>query len=295
MSAAQHDVAYLDYRVAWRAGQSRPGKHAARQVGAGGDFRGCLPFWRLPDARRIDIRRTIADPFGQVMVRQTEQRSSITVVLAADVSRSMRPAPGRSCLEDIATLAQAAARSALRAGDAFGVLAFDRVVRTDLSLAPTRARSAAQANAAALRRLRPTAGGAEGIEALALRLPPTRCLVLLASDFLMPLDQVSRAMAALARHDVAPVVLSVDNAATQPQTSLPQAGLPQAGLVRLQDAETGRTRLLLVRPGLRRRWLQAEDSRRRSLDALFASFGRTAFHARGPIDIAALSEHLVGG
>ena len=285
MSAAQPaDAPYLDYRLGGRAGQLQPGKHPARQAGAGGYALGCLPFWRSPDLRRIDVRRSIADPFGEVMVRQTEQRSSISVVLAADVSRSMRPHADRSCLQSIAAIADAAARSAMRAGDRFGVLAFDKTIRAERSLAPTRARSAALAAATALLQ-QPTASGAEGIASLAQHLPAARCLVLLVSDFLMPLDQVERALEQVSRHDLTPIVLRADGVSS----------LPQAGLVRLRDAETGRMRLLIARPALHRAWLAAEDSRRRALDAVFARHGRTAFHTRAPIDIAALSLHLVSG
>ncbi len=281
----QEDAPYLDYHVRWRAGAARPGRHAARHAGSGGDFRAYRPFWQLPDAHRIDIRRSITDPFGQVMVRQTEQRSSINVVLAADVSRSMRPSADRSSLGAVARLADAAARSALRAGDGFGVLAFDRAVRDDASLAPTASRSAAREAVVRLRRLLPMGRGAEGIAQLAARLPARRCLVLLASDFLMPIGLLEAALVSLAKHDVAPVVLDGD---------LTRA-LPRRGLLRLRDAETGRTRLMLMRPSLHRHWCEAESARRRTLDLLFRRHGRAAFHAGHALDISALSEHLAGG
>ena len=279
------EAPYLDYHVRWRAGPSRPGRHAARHGGSGGDFRAYRPFWQLPDAHRIDIRRSIIDPFGDIVVRQTEQSSSVTVVLAADISRSMDFGSGGSSLAPLATLGQAAARSALRAGDAFGLVAFDRVVRDDVSLAPTRVRAAASECVAALRMLRPRGRCADGIAQLASRLPARRCLVLLASDFLLPIDLLDTALAALARHDVAPIVLGAGSVQS----------VPRAGLVRLQDAETGRTRLLLMRPALHRRWREAERTRCETLDTLFRRHGRAAYHAAGRIDIAALSEHLMGG
>lgn len=279
------DPPFLDYRLRWHAGEGRPGKHAARHSGSGGDFRAYRPFWQLPDAQRIDIRRSIVDPFGEVMVRQTQHRGSIAVVLAADVSRSMRPHSRRSSLGSLAMLADAAARSALRAGDSFAVLAFDNAIREDLSLANTLSRGVARDAAERLRATEPTGRGAQAMLQLASRLPSRRCLVLLASDFLMPLDQVEAALAALARHDVAPIVLDLDGL----------AALPAIGLFRLQDAETGRTRLVLMRPALHRRWRLAEASRRRALDLLFRRYGRAPFHATAPIDIAALSEHLLDG
>ncbi len=309
------DAPYLDYHVSWRSGGSRPGRHGSRQGGGGGNFREYRPFWQVPDARQIDIKRSALDPFGELIVRQNEQRSSINVILAIDLSRSMQPVPERSGLRYIARLAEAAARAALRAGDGFGVVGFDRVLRDDVWLPPTRSRAAARqmvsylagqsserkksarewshmidggsgaddSSPAAFTSLCANAVGAEGILDLPTRLPNRRCLVLLASDFLMPVALIERALTALARHDVAPIVLDIDNV----------GALPAAGLLRLADAESGRTRLVLMRPALRRRWQDAAAARRRQLDLLFARFGRPAFHASGGLDVEALSNHLV--
>ena len=304
------DAPYLDYHVSWRSGASRPGRHGSRQGGGGGNFREYRPFWQVPDARQIDIKRSALDPFGELIVRQNEQRSSINVILAIDLSRSMQPVPERSGLRCIARLAEAAARAALRAGDGFGVVGFDRVLRDDVWLPPTRSRAAARQMVSHLagqsseqqkgaREWSPMIdGGKDGssstslhanavsskaIVDLSTRLPGRRCLVLLASDFLMPIDLIERALTALARHDVAPIVLEIDNV----------GALPAAGLLRLADAENGRTRLVLMRPALRRRWQNAAAARRRQLDLLFARFGRPAFHASGGLDVEALSNHLV--
>jgi len=277
--ALVEDVPYLDYSVRWRTGDQRPGKHAARQAGTGGNFRAYRPFWQMPDARHIDVRRSIVDPAGEVIVRQMEQRSSIVVVLAADVSRSMMGAP----MQSVAALAQAAARSATRAGDSFGVFAFDEAVRHDIRLSPSRARGAAASATDGLRDFSPVGRSAAGISNLASLLPSRRCLLLLASDFLMPLDLLDAALTTLSRHDVAPIILG-----TQSRQSL-----PRAGLLRLRDLETGAPRLMLMRPALHRRWREAADTRQRDLQAVFERHGRTPFHATGAIDIAQLSQHLM--
>ena len=279
------DGAYLDYHVRWRAGDTRPGKHAARQSGSGGNFRNYRPFWQLPDARHIDVRRSIVDPSGDVVVRQMEQRSSISLVLAADVSRSMAPGAARSSLAAVSRLAQAAAKSALRAGDAFGFVAFDRALREELTFAPTRRKSLVRALDDRLDSFEPDGRSATGILDVPAALPTRRCLLLLASDFLMPLDVLERALQALDRHDVAPIVLG----------GVFELSLPRAGLLRVRDVETGGTRLLLMRPALHRRWRAAAAERAQALTALFARYGRRAFYAgAGEIDIGAVSQHLVG-
>ncbi len=281
---ADDEAAYLDYHVRWRAGGARPGKHAARQAGQSGDFRGYRPFWQLPDARQIDVRRSIMDPFGGVVVRQTEQRSAISVIVAVDVSRSMAPAPGRSHLVSVALLIDAAARSALRAGDEIGLLAFDERVRADLSTPPTRQRGVARFMTEHLHQFGPVGRHAAGMTALAEHLPHRKCLVLLVSDFLMPLGQIETAMAALAHHDVAPVILDSPDWRTS----------RRAGLLRTQDAETGRRRLVLLRPSVTRRAQVSASARRAALNAIFQRHGRSGFYSEGAIDIDALSHHLAG-
>jgi uncharacterized protein (DUF58 family) len=276
------DPAWLDYHIRGRAGAVRPGKHAARDAGQGGDFRAYRPFWQLPDAQRIDVRRSITDPAGDVLVRQMQQRSSLTLIIAADVSRSMAPTPGRSGLHATARLIDAASRSAVRAGDAFGLLAFDNTIRDDLSLPPTRRRMAGQQAAAALRAHTPTGRGTDGLLHLPARLPAGRSLVLLVSDFLLPPATLETALSGLTRHDVVPIVLTAEAAGQ----------LPRLGLVRTADAETGRTRLLLMRPALRGRHQAHAAAHHAALAGLFTRHGLRPFHARGPIDLAALSQHL---
>jgi uncharacterized protein (DUF58 family) len=282
LSAPEDDAPYLDYAVRWRAGQALPGRHTSRVSGAGGHFRAYRPFWQVPDARKIDVRRSIVDPFDEVMVRQTDDRTSISVVVAADVSRSMQASPS-GILRAVTRLAEAAARSAHRAGDAFGLIGFDAVPREDLYLPPCRSRGASGAALAALRDLHPDGCSADGIAHLAPLLPVRRCLVILASDFLVPFTLLEQALAALATHDVAPVVFH------EPA----ERQLPRAGLMRLRDSETGEQRLCVMRPALARRWQAARDDWRARLDALFLRHCRPGFHVEGRLDVARLGEHLL--
>jgi uncharacterized protein (DUF58 family) len=284
MSTAQETL-YLEYRMRGRAGDARPGKHAARHRGYGGDFRAHLPFWQLPDAARIDVRRSIMDPGGNLLVRQMEQRSAIDVVVAVDVSRSMAARRGINTLAEMALLASAAARAALRAGDAFGLLAFDDTLRSDLCLAPSRTRSACRMAIDALSRVTTSGRSAQGLMDLAAYTPSRRCLLILVSDFLMPLTAINQSLTLLAAHDVAPIVLN----------GAGMDGVPYAGLLRMRDAETNVTRLLLMRPALHRRWHEAETQRRAQLNRLFGAHCRAPLHVSGPIDILRVSQHLLQG
>ena len=274
----------LFYRVHWRGGSAHPGSHASRWHGGDGAFRQLLPFWQRPDAARIDLRRSLADPHGQVMVRLIEQRGAIDVIVLADLSRSMQA--GGGWLAAIAGLLEGVAAAARRIGDRVGFLGFDAALREDYVLPATRQPRRAARLAESLRALDPDGRAAGGLAAAVGRLPQRRALVLLVSDFLMPLDDLEAALAALARHDVQPVVLH--------QAPGPEA-LPRYGLLRLRDAESGATRLLLLRPALRARWLRERAERRAALDRLFRRHARPAFHAEGSLDLERLALHLAEG
>ncbi len=271
-------VQYLDYAVRWPSTQTLPGRHASRGAGTGGNFRAFRAFRDVPDSRRIDVRRSMLDPFEDLVVRQTEQRSGISLVVAADLSRSMQASNASA----VSRLAEAASRSAHKAGDAFGFIGFDAAPRADFYLPCRRGRGAAAELLGRLQAYRPHGTDAAGIAELAPLLPRQRSLVILVSDFLLPPALLEQALKSLFRHDVAPVVLHEAR----------EHDMPSTGLMRLQDAESGRTRLLLMRPALRRRWHAARAARRATLDSIFAQHCRPAFHAEAPLDLACLSEHL---
>jgi hypothetical protein len=273
---------YLEYAVRWPSGQAAPGRHASRGAGTGGNFSAFRSFRDVPDARRIDVKRSLLDPFEDLVVRQTEQRSGILLVVAADLSCSMQASAGAANLGAVALLAEAASRSAHKAGDSFGFIGFDTVPRLDFYVPCRRGRSAAADLLERLGRLQPDGRGADGMAEIAPFLPRQRSLVVLVSDFLMPLALLERTLVALARHDVAPVVLHEAR----------EHIVPGAGVMRMRDAETGGTRMLLMRRGLRERWRAERAGWRASLDAVFLRHCRAAFHGEGPLDVARLGEHL---
>jgi hypothetical protein len=61
----------------------------------------------------------------------------------------------------------------------------------------------------------------------------------------------------------------------------------------MRDAETGGMRTVLMRPSLHRNFQRSALARRAALHAIFERHGRTPFTARGAIDIAELSQHLL--
>ena len=279
-----NDGADIIYLPRWRPGGHRVGAHRGRDAGGLGTFRDQVSFARLPDARRIDLRASLRDPFEGVFVRRFEARSPVETYALIDLSASMR-FRGRADRRELAqTFCATLARSATRIGDGFGVIACDDTLRDDLTLPATRHRAAAQAAAARLREATCDGRGAEGLLEAARRLAGRPKLIFLVSDFRWPEALIEGVFSALALHDVTPVLLA-DSAESE--------DLPAWGLVELDDLEGAGRRLVFLRPSLRRRWIAREAERVERLRRICAPFARPPFRLADRFDAEALSRHLM--
>jgi uncharacterized protein (DUF58 family) len=286
-TAAAHDApADLPYRIVWRSRSVRQGLHRSTQSGAGGIFRDLAMLLEYRDPRRIDLRQSLRDPFETLYVRRFEEKSQIGVVMLLDVSGSMgfRGAARKMALA--ADLAQVIATSVRRAGDTFALYAADEEVREELTVLPTRSRAGEAAMAAALRACEPRQKGASGLIEAARRVGRKRNLVLVVSDFLMPGDQLEALFDALAGHDVLPIRLVDSNESLR---------LPSWGLIELDDLETGRRRLVAMRPSLKAEWQRRIEARRSFFRTLAARHGRAPFEITDTIRWDLLGAHLATG
>lgn len=258
-------LAEVHYKVRWRTRGGRPGHHASTRQGGGLEFRHHVPLVNAPDPRRFDVHASLRDPFGQIQVRVFQQKSAIPVFAVADLSASMRVggAGGKQGL--LADFVACLGYSAARTGDAFGLVGCAEAQQPTLYVPPSANAAAALEAAASLRHAVPPGRGAAGLLAAAELVGPRRALVFLLSDFHLPLAFVERVLASLAYHDVVPVLLCQRHE---------HESLPAWGLARVQDPESGRQRLLVLRPALRQRIGEAYRARRAALSALFARHGR---------------------
>jgi hypothetical protein len=273
------EVRVVPYVLRWRPHSAVPGAHVSAREGSGGDFRRHTTLLRHPDPRRIDLRQTFRDPMADVHVRQFAQRSSVKLMTLVDLSGSMN---FDARMQVAADFCKVMAASAHEAGDSFGLIGCDAHVRDDVYLAPSRRRGLAQRVHALLTGA--TAGGAVGnglIEA-ARRVPNERCLVFLISDFLMPLDVVEAALALLWRHDVVPVRLC--ESTTEPPW-------PTRGVIQLRDLETGRLRLVVLRPAVIEAWRAAQREHDQRLEQLFNEHGRVPLRLFDRLDLDRLARY----
>lgn len=272
------------YSVGWRAPGAHPGPHRSGQPGGGYEFAGHMPFVANPDPRNLDLRASLSDPFGQLMVRTFRQRSAIPVFVVADLSASMGFTGNGSKLENLALFAASVAYSAYRSGDTFGFIGCDEAIRWDL-LVPLRFHKAAAPELYdRLLSFTPTGRSAEALEQAASHLGRRRALVFLVSDFHLALDRLNSLLGTLARHDVVPVALW-DNAEFE--------RLPEWGLVYVEDPETGERRRLFMRPALREKFRMMFERRRDALVHLCTRHGREPFFVVDRFDADALTRYFL--
>lgn len=273
-------TAEFHYQIPWRSQGRHPGHHAGLQAGPGVEYLGSVPFASQPDARHLDVRAMLADPFGQLTVKRFRQRAAIPVWLLADVSASMGFA-GK--LARLAEFGEAVAWSAWRTGDPFGCFACDGAIQRDLSL-PLRWHKGVAADwRGQIGQFEPRSGQHQGLLEAALQLGRQRALVFLVSDFHVPDAELAACFDALALHDVVPVVVW-DRGEYE--------SLPDWGLAEVQDAETGARRRLFLRPALRQKIAASYAARREDLIKLCSVHGRAPFFLPGRFEADAMTDYF---
>lgn len=280
MSAAAEFI----YRVRGRLAGTHEGAHRARRIGAGDDYHGAALLEQGRDARRIDLRQTLRDPWERAWVREYRSRVDLPLIVIADLSASMRFRGGGNRLDMLCELVAACARSAWRHGDPFGFVACDTEVRRDLHAPATFGRAAADDLVRRLRAAQPQGSGAEGLLQAARWLPARRSLVFLVSDMHLPAALLGGTLRSLNRHEVLAVLLD-DSAEREPPA--------RWGLARLRDLESGRERLVWLRPRFARRMAQAHAGRIEAFHALCRRHGAASLVFEDRFDAHDLTRHFL--
>lgn len=268
--------------LAWRLSQAlagaRPGGHRGLMRGAGDRFADVAPLTRHPDPRRLDARRSLTDPFGEVFVRRFETRTDMTLHLLLDASASLATGAAADRLGLAALLAGGFAQAARRGGDLFAleVLAGEASL---LELAPSRRLGDVEALIARVRALKPEGRGVAGLARRAEALPQARILVALISDFEYASAELDALLGALRPRPILPLWLR-DSALENPPGRF--------GLADLRDPETGRQRVVLTSRRWAERQAAAARENRAALRRIFARHGLQAVEIEDEIRIGRL-------
>jgi len=248
----------FQYRLAMPSTRVYPGAHAGRRVSSGHLFKQHEPLLAHPDPRRIDLRASVLDVFGQYRVRVYQQHNLIDVLLLADLSKSM--SQNKTLLMDCL---DAIAESAFSYGDRFSFIGCGSERAAAYQLSHCQQRGALRAFSQQLQAARFTPHNPHWQSALP-HLPNRPSLIFLLSDFHFDLASLAPILPQLRQHDVIPLVVW--------QTG-DYENLPEWGLVNFQDSESRATRTLFMRPALRRTIVQRFQERRQHLQSFFRSYG----------------------
>lgn len=275
----------IHYKVPWRASSNLPGHHASQQKGGGLQFRNHAPLIDAPDPRRFDVRASLRDPFEQIQVRVYRQSSSIPIYVIADLSASMSFVGANAKMNVLAELVAGLSYSSYRTGDRFGFIGCADLRSNPWWLPSTMNRAAGIELAEQLRTWQPQGNNSEGLLKAAELIGTRRALVFLVSDFHFPRALLEQILGSLAHHDVVPALLWDRYEFEQ---------LPRFGLARVMDRETGHSRLLLMRPTLRKRIEREFALRRERLTDVFCRYGRLPLVLQDGFDADEVTHYFFG-
>lgn len=281
-------LAFFD-ALAWRLGSAssgaRPGAQRGRLHGSGGDFVDAAPLMAHPDPRRLDLRRSIVDPFGALKVRRFETRTGVTAHVLLDASASLAVAAKADRRGLAALLAAGLAQAAVRAGDRFALAAARGDGAEPLLMPPTRRRGLGREVFAAVAELTPQGRGVDELIAQAAEIPLQRTVTFLISDFELLPDELDRLLNALEGRALVPIWLR-DSGLDAVDGSF--------GLCDVVDPETGSMRTVLMRRAWAAAYREARVERQRELTALLADHGRNPVVIADALDVAILIADLAG-
>jgi uncharacterized protein (DUF58 family) len=275
----------ISYRLRTPPSGVRVGGHRGRGGAGGGMFRDQVPFLHDPDARRIDVRATLRDPFEGTFVRRSEPRLSISLFLIVDLSASLTGGDASRKRDTIRSLCGGLARAATKMGDRFGLIGCGPTPNPNCFLPSSRRRGIGGEIDAAFKGAF-GATGAEGLTRAHEFVGPSRKMVFLISDFHLPLDLIRQTFQRLAHHDVVPVVI---------EDSSEREDLPEFGIMQLTDLETRRNRFVAMTPALKQRWISAAKARDAEVRRIAEQYGRTPIRIVDRFDADAFSRSLLEG
>lgn len=291
MSEQQLDE--FNYRYPHNVFGHVPGAHTGSSLGSGDRFAGFADLFDYPDPRRLDIRASLRNSMSGAsvsgenrwLVRRYQQRSSITLWLLADLSKSM--AISNVNHNQLANLAHMIAHSAIGLGDRFAMAGFDATWRQDVSIMPTRQRSMPLLAADIIRDASPArSAGMDGLLHATDIITSSHAMVFLVSDFCCDISLVERTLRKLSHYTVIPIVWKHDDIDHFPS---------HAGWTAMRDAETGERRSVWMRPSIKKRWQQSMSDHFEQLDACFMRYRVRPLFVEGEVTGEQLTRYFLAG
>jgi len=271
------------YQIPWKSSSIHFGEHRGTQRGLGFEFKGNVPLIDYPDARRVDLRQTLRDPYEQVQVKLFNQDNTTPIFAVCDLSSSMQYKGQGRKLDLAKEIAASIAYSAFDKSDVFSFIAYNRHVIEDLTLSLSHHVHQSFEVIERLGEYKKMHVGSEGILEVPEYLSQNRGLVFWISDFHMPMPMIEQALNAMSAHQVIPIVLWDDHEYKK---------LPKFGFGNMVDPETGLNRTIFFREAIRAQFEDAFAERKLALEALFTRFDSQAIYIIGKYDPDVMSHYF---
>jgi uncharacterized protein (DUF58 family) len=271
------------YHIPWKSSSVHFGGHRGTQRGLGFEYRGNVSLVDYPDARRMDLRQTLRDPYEQVQVKLFNQDNTTPIFAVCDLSSSMQFKGRQRKLDQAMEIAASIAYSAHEAGDVFSFIGYHRHVVEELTLPLSHHVHQAFEVIGQLRGYAQMRVSSDGILEVPQYLSQNRGLVFWISDFHMPLALIEQALNMMSMHQILPVVLWDDKEYRK---------LPVFGFGNMTDPETGMNRTIFFREAVRAQFEAAFAARKQALEDTFSSFECQALYIGGPFDAEAMSHYF---
>jgi len=278
-----NDVKPFTYSTPWKSSSVHFGDHRGTQRGLGDDYRGNVSLIDYPDARRMDLRQTLRDPYEQIQVKTFNQNNITPVFAICDISSSMQFGDKQSKLQLAEHISASIAYSAYEMGDLFSLISYNDHVVEDLTLPLSHHLFNSIEVIQKLANYQSRHSGSEGVLDVSMYLSIHRSLVFWISDFHMPIALIEQTLNAMSAHQVVPIVLWDDGE---------HKSLPQFGFGNLIDPETGVARMMFFRKSLRDQFIEAFKIRRDALDQLFLKFGYPPLYLQGQFNPETLTNYF---
>lgn len=265
------------YKLNWHPHSTMPGQHRSASLGDGFEFDSHTPLGDGVDPRRFDLLASSRDPLERLLVRQYRQTSAVDITVIADMSASMLVTRSIRKLDILAALTDTLARSVYRNGDYLAFYGCADTLLSDYLCPRTRDVYTGHELAEKLRNYGVTDSVKEdgeyskkyavnrsafsiaAVDQVVSRLTPRRGVIFLVSDFHMVPSTLDTMLERLGRHRVVPLFI---------EDSVENRKPPVFGLTELVDIETGNRVSYFMRPGLRKRYLQAFANHRLRIKAV---------------------------
>lgn len=271
------------YQIPWKSTSVHAGEHQGTQRGLGDEFKQHYSLLDYPDARRIDLRQTLRDPYEQVQVRAFHQDSTTPLYVMCDVSSSMQFMGKQRKLDTAKHIAASVACSAHARGDLFSLICYDQHVIPALTFPPSQHAHQSFSCIEQLSHHRKMQVNASGVEEAASYVGQQKSLVFWISDFHQPLADIEHALNVLANHEVIPLIL---------WDPLEYQRLPRFGFGYLQDPETGQQKTVFFRPSVKAQFAALFSQRKAQLDALFTQYETLPIYIGDAYDAEQLSRYF---